>query len=57
MVCFQLSVSMAVHREKTQYGVVIGSDEDVRIQAQIAEYLKLLKWGQVKLDDMFKDKE
>ena len=50
-------LSMAVNQEKNKYGVVIGSDEDVRIQAQIAEYLKLLEWRNVKLDDMFKDQE
>ena len=43
--------------EKNQYGVVIGSDEDKRVQAQIESYLKLLKWGPVTLDEMFKDKE
>ena len=43
---------------KNQYGwCCVGPDKDKRIQAQIESYLKLLKWGPVKLDDTFKDKE
>ena len=48
---------MAVNQPKNQYGVVIGSDEDVRIREQCKEYAKVLKWGNVKLDDIFKDQK
>ena len=48
---------MAVNQQMNQYGVVAGSDEDVRIREQCKEYAKVLEWGNVKLGNIFKGQE